>query len=162
MEKQTIMLIDFSNTFYRAWHSSGDGPVSLAAQRTREEIARAAATVPGALVAVCLDSGRSFRKELCADYKAQRPERDATFLAEMDRCKEALRSAGYLLWAADGFEADDVIATAALAASGVGTRSASRRRTRTCCNCSRCPSRGNSARTPGPWSRPPRSKRSSV
>jgi 5'-3' exonuclease len=54
------------------------------------------------------------------EYKANRPEKDAAVLAEMDRCKQALRDGGYLLWAADGFEADDVIATAAHAAAKAG------------------------------------------
>ena len=115
--KPTVMLIDFSNLWWSAWHTSGGDAVSMARQRTREAIERAAGTVPGCLVAVCLDSGRSFRKDMLPEYKAQRPEKDAAVMAEMDRCKQALRDAGYLLWAAPTFEADDVIATAALRAS---------------------------------------------
>lgn len=117
--KPTVMLIDFSNLWWQAWHSNGDA-VSMARQRTREAIERAANTIPGALVAICLDRGRSFRKDMLPEYKAQRPDKDQAVLAEMDRCKEALRDAGYLLWGADGFEADDVIATAAHAASAAG------------------------------------------
>jgi len=119
-DKPTVMLIDFSNTFYRAWHANGDSSVSQAVKTTREEIARAAGTVPGCLVAVCLDVGRSFRKDIEPEYKAQRPDKDAAMLAQMDRCKAALRDSGYLLWGADGFEADDVIATATLAAHEAG------------------------------------------
>jgi 5'-3' exonuclease len=119
-DKPTVLLIDFSNLFWSAWHSSGADSVSMARQRTRESIERAANSIPGCLVAVCLDAGRSFRKDLLDGYKANRPEKDAAVLAEMDRCKEALRGSGYLLWAADGFEADDVIATAALAANEAG------------------------------------------
>jgi 5'-3' exonuclease len=118
--KPTVMLIDFSNLWWSAWHTSGGDAVSMARQRTRESIERAAGSIPGCLVAVCLDAGRSFRKEMLAEYKANRPEKDQAVLAEMDRCKEALRAGGYLLWAADGFEADDVIATAAHAAVAAG------------------------------------------
>jgi 5'-3' exonuclease len=118
--KSTVMLVDFSNLWWSAWHTSGGDAVSMARQRTRESIERAAGSIPGCLVAVCLDSGRSFRKDMLTEYKANRPEKDAAVMAEMDRCKQALRDGGYLLWAAPGFEADDVIATAAHAAVAAG------------------------------------------
>lgn len=63
-------------------------------------------------VAVCCDSGRSFRKELDATYKANRPERDATLHHQIALAIEALKADGFPIWTADGFEADDVIAAA--------------------------------------------------
>jgi 5'-3' exonuclease len=63
-------------------------------------------------VAICCDSGRSFRKELDVTYKANRPDRDATLHHQIALAIEALKADGFPIWTADGFEADDVIAAA--------------------------------------------------
>ena len=72
---------------------------------------RAVAACENALVAVCCDQGRSFRKELMPEYKANRPEKDATIIAELRKLEQRLRDDGLWLVGADGFEADDIIAT---------------------------------------------------
>lgn len=114
-----VMLIDLSSLFWRAWHATKDQEVSEAASITLSMVRRC--NPDGArLVAVCCDSGRSFRKDLLPTYKAQRPEKDALAIGEIERVKDRLRADGYLLWEATGFEADDVIATAAVTAWGIG------------------------------------------
>ena len=63
-------------------------------------------------VAICCDQGRSFREELDATYKANRPDRDATLHHQIGLAVETLKADGFPIWTADGFEADDVIAAA--------------------------------------------------
>jgi 5'-3' exonuclease len=105
-----VVLIDLSALFWSAWHSSAEEAASQARVRTLDAVKRCSA--PGELVAVCCDSGKSFRKAISPDYKANRPERDHAAIDELRRAKERLRADAYLLWEADGFEADDVIASA--------------------------------------------------
>lgn len=119
MDKPTVLLIDLSSLFWTQAHVNGDS-YSTIRIRVRESIDRACGMFPGALVAICTDEGRSFRKDLLPEYKSQRPDKDQAVLAELARCKDALRASGHLLWGAEGFEADDVLATAALQASDAG------------------------------------------
>lgn len=113
-DSRKVVLIDLSNIFWGAWHAAanakGQTQVEAAFEIALGGVRRAARE--GELVAVCLDQGKSFRKGLFADYKANRPEKDATALDTLERVKERLRADGYLLWGVDGYEADDVIAAA--------------------------------------------------
>jgi len=116
--KPEITLIDLSSLFWSSWHatekdiSSDAVAITMAAVRRCHEGSDA--------YAVCLDQGRSFRKDLHPSYKAQRPEKDHAALNQLADVKRKLIDAGYLLWGADGFEADDIIATAATKASAAG------------------------------------------
>lgn len=116
--KPRVVLIDLSALYWRNWHATKDKPISEAFHLTLQDVRRC--SNPGDLVAICCDSGKSFRKELSADYKANRPEKDQAALGELSRTKERLVRDGYLLWGASGFEADDVIATATEAAVAAG------------------------------------------
>lgn len=71
-------------------------------------------------VAICCDLGKSFRKDLFPEYKANRPEKDLMALAELDKTRETLANEGFVIWGAGGFEADDVIATATKMALAAG------------------------------------------
>jgi 5'-3' exonuclease len=117
-EQRRVVLIDLSSLFWNAWHATKDQAVSEAAALTKAAVRRCHAD--GDLVAICCDRGRSFRKDLLPEYKAQRPEKDHQSLGELDRLRAALKADGYLLWGCDGFEADDVIATACEAATAIG------------------------------------------
>jgi len=108
--RPTVLLIDLSALFWSAWHSSGSDAVSAARQRTLDAISKC--IEPGDLVAICCDSGRSFRKDILETYKANRPEKDHATVGELMAIKERLRADGRLLWEVPGFEADDIIATA--------------------------------------------------
>lgn len=112
MSKPEVLLIDLSSLYWMAWHATKDAPMSEAASLTETAVRRAVgACEPGTLVAVCLDQGRSFRKDLLPEYKANREEKAASALAEMSALKDRLRNAGMWLVGADTFEADDIIAT---------------------------------------------------
>ncbi len=111
-----VVLIDLSAIFRAAWHANADGALSVAFRATLDGVRRCANFLPGALVAVCCDGRGNWRKEVYPEYKAQREVQPEAMYSEFDRVKARLESDGYLLWTADGFEADDVIATAADAA----------------------------------------------
>jgi 5'-3' exonuclease len=63
-------------------------------------------------VAVCCDSRKSWRKELAPTYKANRPPSEEPMLHQLRLAKEQLAKDGFPVWEAEGFEADDVIASA--------------------------------------------------
>jgi 5'-3' exonuclease len=112
-DDRRVVLIDLSSIYWASWHATAEQGLSEAAKLTMNGIRRC--YNDGDLVAICCDSGRSFRRDISADYKANRPEKDQNALGELARLKERLVKDGFLLWAADGFEADDIIATAVVA-----------------------------------------------
>ena len=114
-----VLLIDLSGIWWSGWHATGNEAISEAKSITLANVRRCIGD-GNRLVAICCDSGRSFRKDLSPEYKAQRPEKDHASLGELERVKERLRLDGLLLWEAPGFEADDIIATATQAAWGIG------------------------------------------
>lgn len=110
-----IVLIDLSSIVHPIFAMSASDPdpnhCSLAT------VARVHALTNGnEHVAICCDSGKSFRKELEATYKANRPERNEPLHHQASLAIEALRADGFPVWTADGFEADDVIAAATMKA----------------------------------------------
>lgn len=115
-----VLLIDLSSLYWTSWHATSASSSSEAAKLTQQSIDRCIGELDGKLVAICVDQGRSFRKDLAPEYKANRPEKDQSALNELASLKGRLRERGYWLAAADGFEADDVIATLAHAASAAG------------------------------------------
>lgn len=115
-----IILIDLGSVFWAAWHSSANEAVSAAHDRAVNHVRRIANGNP--FVAVCCDSPKSWRKRIAPTYKAQRGEKDLTSIEQLNRTKETLRRDGFLLWEAEGFEADDVAATASVKAKSKGDR----------------------------------------
>lgn len=109
--KSRVVLIDLSSLYHPAWRAGENQPLSVAFQATLDAVTKCAKRDPNALVAICLDSRSSWRKELAPTYKAQREKLGNDFYATLDRVKERLRADGYLLLESDGFEADDLIAT---------------------------------------------------
>lgn len=107
-----ILLIDLSSIAHPLWHVSASEPdPNATSTKTVERVRALASEQP--FCAVCCDSGRSFRKDVSQDYKANRPESDAALQHQITRAMELLREDGFPVWAVKGFEADDLIATAA-------------------------------------------------
>lgn len=105
------ILIDLSSIAYPIWHTSQAHPD--ANHTSQQIVARVRALANGhPCVAVCCDSGRPFRKDLAASYKANRPEHDASLQHQITLACEQLASDGFPIWSAKGFEADDIIASA--------------------------------------------------
>lgn len=118
--KPRVVLVDLSSIYHPAWRYAENQPQSMAIAATLDMVNRCAKKDPTALVAICIDSRKSWRKELVPTYKAQREKLPNDFYGTLDRVKERLDMDGYLLWESDGFEADDVIATATEAAVSSG------------------------------------------
>ena len=106
-----VLLIDLSSIAHPIWHMSGQEPdPDHTSQRTVAAVRKLAADHPHA--AICCDSRSSFRKELDPTYKANRPPSEAPLHHQIDLAKEALAADGFPVYEVDGFEGDDLIATA--------------------------------------------------
>lgn len=107
-----IALVDLSSIAYPIWHMSGSQPdPDYTSQQIVARVRALTANHPKA--AICCDSGKSFRNELNPDYKAQREAAPAALFHQIALAKERLEAEGYPLWSMRGFEADDLIASAA-------------------------------------------------
>lgn len=107
----TLLLIDLSSIVHALWHQSSDQPDP--GWTSKQAIARAHALASAHQhAAICCDSRRSFRKEADPTYKANRPAQEAPLTHQMLATIDALKADGFPCWIADGYEADDIIATA--------------------------------------------------
>ena len=118
MEKPVVLLIDLSALYHAAHHVVAENESITRVQELTIGGVRKAVGMVGqdALVAVCCDSRGSWRKKIYADYKAHREAKPESFYAMFEGTKRKLEDEGYLLWSAEGFEEDDVIAAATDAA----------------------------------------------
>ena len=119
--ENTLLLVDMSSLVHPLFHVSSKEPdrdwTSITAiGRVRALASRYAHT------AICCDRGRSFRKDISADYKANRPERDGALIHQLGLTEDGLRRDGFAIWGESGYEADDIIATAARLAVERGLR----------------------------------------
>lgn len=106
-----IVLVDLSSIAHPIWHMSQGQPDPN--HTSQQIVARVRALASGKPnVAVCCDSGKSFRHELAPSYKANRPAQEAPLHHQIALAKEALEADGFPIWSVRGFEADDVIAAA--------------------------------------------------
>lgn len=111
MSAPPLVLIDLSSVIYPIWHQSGNEPdPNWTTTKTVERVRALASGSPH--VAICVDSPKSWRKELDPTYKANRPAQDAHLKHQLATVLEILKADGIPLWSADGFEADDVVASA--------------------------------------------------
>lgn len=106
-----VVLVDLSSLAHPIWHTSQSDPDPNAA--SIKVVARVRAlTADKPFCAICCDSGRSFRRDIAATYKANRPERDGTLQHQIILACEQLTSDGFPVWSVRDFEADDLIASA--------------------------------------------------
>lgn len=114
-----IVLVDLSSILHPIWHmSQGDPDLNHTATATVAKVRALASGQPH--VAICCDSGKSFRAEIDPSYKATRGERDATLIHQLRLAEERLREDGFPVWSQAGMEADDLIATATKRATEAG------------------------------------------
>lgn len=107
-----ICLVDLGAEFWNAWFATLSEVGSYDA--TIEQIrwwARGYDTV-----IVCADSPRSIRRELHADYKANRKPKPPEAISALQAVQARVQAWGMPYCLVDGHEADDVIATLALQA----------------------------------------------
>ena len=117
MADADLVLIDGSSYLYRAYHalpklsnSAGEptgalhGVLSMISKHVREEPARH--------IAVVFDApGKTFRDEMFAEYKANRPPMPDDLREQIEPLIEAVTAMGLPLLRIEGVEADDVIGT---------------------------------------------------
>lgn len=112
-----LLLIDLSSIWHAAWHASADQDLSTAYEKTVERVHGFVSRFGPSHVAVACDAPPyAHRKTLLPTYKSQRDAPPLQMLEQFARTKARLEADGLLLWSASGFEADDVIATAVMAA----------------------------------------------
>lgn len=106
-----LVLIDLSSIAHPIWHVSQSEPDPN--HTSQQIVARVRSLATGhPHAAICCDSGRSFRREIAATYKANRPAHDAALQHQVMLAREQLAADGFPVWAVASFEADDLIATA--------------------------------------------------
>lgn len=106
-----VLLIDLSSICYPIWHMETANPdPNATSTKTVERVRALASGQPH--VGVCVEGGRSFRKDLDPTYKANRPDSDAALQHQIALAIDILRADGFPILQAKGFEADDCIATA--------------------------------------------------
>ena len=123
-----LLVIDVHNYLFRAFHA-------IAGLRTRAGIAtnavyglaasfcRLREAYPDAAIAAVLDApGRTFRHDLFPAYKGNRPEIDEDLRVQIDPGRELAQALGMQLYCVREVEADDVIASLAIAAAGCGRK----------------------------------------
>ncbi len=110
MSADEVLLVDLSGIAHMLWHVSQDDPNPNATSTKVIARVRALATNHPHTV-VCLDVGRSFRKDVDATYKGNRQEHLATLQHQIDTAIEVLKTDGFPCLGAKGYEADDSIAT---------------------------------------------------
>lgn len=127
MDNKRIVLIDGNSLVYRAFFalpttlttSSGQvtnavyGFTSMLLKLLREE-------KPDAVIVAFDRAAPTFRHEAFADYKAHREATPDELISQLPLAKDVLKSLHIPIYEADGYEADDVLATLARAAEARG------------------------------------------
>lgn len=123
-----VVIVDFSSHLFRAYHairplSSPTGEPTHAVYGVVTMLERLVKEIRPKRLAIALDSGRkTFRSEIYADYKANRPEPPEDLVQQIRRANEVVRAFTPHVWQKDGYEADDLIATAVRRARAAGLR----------------------------------------
>ncbi len=120
-----LVLIDGSSYLYRAFHalpplSNADGEPTGALFGVVNMLRATLKENPDFAAFVMDASGPTFRDELYAEYKAQRPPMPDELRAQIEPLMKIVAALGFRILRVPGVEADDVIGTLALAAAGDG------------------------------------------
>ena len=116
-----LLLIDATGYLFRAFHAlpplnNAEGMPTGAVFGLVKMLINLRERWAAEKIAVVMDApGKTFRHELSADYKANRPPLDESLRAQIDPAKQFVQAMGWPLICHSGVEADDVIATLAVA-----------------------------------------------
>ena len=116
---KTLLLVDGSSYLYRAFHAMPDlrskrGEPTGAIYGVLNMLRRLHKDYPSALSACVFDAkGKTFRDDVYAEYKANRPPMPDELSQQIAPLHEAIAAMGWPLLIVDGVEADDVIGTLA-------------------------------------------------
>ncbi|GEK47662.1 DNA polymerase I [Bisbaumannia pacifica] len=126
MAKPPIVLVDGSSYLYRAFHAlppltTSKGQPSGAVKGVLNMLKSLIKEYPDSPMAVVFDAkGKTFRDDLYAEYKAQRPPMPDDLRAQVAPLHDCIRALGLPLLCIEGVEADDVIGTLARHATEAG------------------------------------------
>ncbi|NHN38789.1 DNA polymerase I [Pseudomaricurvus alcaniphilus] len=119
MSVKPLVLVDGSSYLYRAFHAlppltNSKGKPTGAVKGVISMLRRLHKDYPDSVVAVVFDAkGKTFRDEIFAEYKAQRPPMPDDLRVQVEPIHAIIRAMGLPLLVVDGVEADDVIGTLA-------------------------------------------------
>ena len=117
MSRETLVLVDGSSYLYRAFHAlppltTATGIPTGAVHGVLNMLNKLVREQDSERVAVVFDApGKTFRDELYADYKANRPPMPDELRSQIAPILNAIEAMGLPLLQIDGVEADDVIGT---------------------------------------------------
>jgi len=118
--QKTLLLVDGSSYLYRAFHAMPDlrnasNEPTGAIYGMIAMLRRLRADYPAAYMACVFDAkGKTFRDDLYAEYKAQRPSMPEDLASQIVPIHEVVKIMGWPILMVDGVEADDVIGTLAV------------------------------------------------
>ena len=127
-DSRPLVLVDGSSYLYRAFFglpplTSPEGEPTGAIYGVANMLKRLMAEESPEHVAVVFDaSGKTFRDELFAEYKAHRPPMPDDLRSQIEPLHELVRALGFPLLQVTGVEADDVIGTLARKGAKAGMR----------------------------------------
>ncbi|MDQ1345884.1 MAG: polymerase [Pseudomonadota bacterium] len=127
-EARTLVLVDGSSYLYRAFHAlppltNSKGEPTGAVLGVLNMLLKLLKEQDPPLVGVVFDApGKTFRDQLFAEYKAQRPPMPDDLRAQIEPLLEAVAALGLPLLRVAGVEADDVIGTLARQAAAAGLK----------------------------------------
>ena len=125
---KTLLLVDGSSYLYRAFHAMPDlrnkrGEPTGAIYGVLNMLRRLHKDYPSALSACVFDAkGKTFRDDVYAEYKANRPSMPDDLSRQIAPLHEAINAMGWPLLIVEGVEADDVIGTLARDGERAGMR----------------------------------------
>jgi DNA polymerase-1 len=125
---KTLLLVDGSSYLYRAFHairelSTSRGEPTNAIYGVLNMLRRLHKDVHADYSACVFDAkGKTFRDELYAEYKANRPPMPDELASQIAPLHEAIEAMGWPLLIVENVEADDVIGTLAREAERAGMR----------------------------------------
>ena len=121
-----LVLVDGSSYVYRAYHAlppltNSSGQATGAVKGVINMLRRLQKDYPDSPIAVVFDAkGKTFRDDIFAEYKAQRPPMPDDLREQIEPIHGIVRAMGLPLLCVEGVEADDVIGTLALDADRQG------------------------------------------
>jgi len=123
-----LVLIDGSSYLYRAFHAmfkadlrNSAGEPTGAIRGVTAMLRRMISDYPDSHIAVVFDAkGKTFRDDIYADYKANRPPMPDDLRSQVEPVHDIIKAMGLPLLCVDGVEADDVIGTLAKHATDKG------------------------------------------
>ncbi len=125
---KTLLLIDGSNYLYRAFHGlpdlrTGQGEPTGAIKGFANMLQMIKSMIKPDLAAVVFDApGQTFRSDIYAEYKANRPPMPEDLRVQVGPIHEMINAQGWPLLIVPGIEADDVIGTLAVRARDQGMK----------------------------------------